>query len=259
MSEAADHLWPAWIVVEARDCQLLKGIKLKEPNQELQLITRPPTYGSSDSFEVNAVIQTEQADGQLRLHYRSIFRFELQLPPRFKHEPQLFTEKELAVTKAYDEFLFHGPRFQVIERIDGLSDGGAHALVRTTCPEQWLANIETDHHHWVFDPAVVDTAAQMAILWCRIFRNETALPVRFGRVVRCCETLPDKLVMHFERIPSEESHLVRANVYFTDADNQIALLIEDMECVSSADLNRIAGTAKLNSNSGAPNLLAKEA
>ena len=258
MSEAASHLWPGWIVVEARDCQLLKGIELKERDQKLQLTVRPPTYGSSHSFEVNAAIQTEQADGR-RIHYRSVLRFAQQLPQRFKHEPQLFTEKELVVTKAYDEFLFHGPRFQVIETIDGLSDGGANALLGTTCPAQWLANIETDHHRWLFDPAVVDTAAQMAILWCRLFRNETALPVRFGRVVRCCETLPDKLHMHFERIPAEESHLVCANIYFTDADNQVALLIEDMECVSSAELNRIAGTAKLNSNSGAPNLLAKDA
>ena len=65
--------------------------------------------------------------------------------------------------------------------------------------------------------------------------------------------------MHFERIPAEESHLVRANVYFTDADNRVALLIEDIECVSSAELNRIGGTAKLNSNNVVPNLLAKEA
>jgi hypothetical protein len=36
---------------------------------------------------------------------------------------------------------------------------------------------------------------------------------------------------------------VQANVYFADADNQIVLLIEDLECVSSAGLNRIGGTA----------------
>ena len=69
--------------------------------------------------------------------------------------------------------------------------------------------------------------------------------MRFGRVVRYADTLPDKLYMQFERSPGEDSHAVHANVYFTDADNQVVLLIEDMECVSSAGLNRLGGTAAI--------------
>ncbi len=245
MSEAASHLWPGWIVIEVCDCQLLKGIELKERNLKLSLIIKPPTYGSSDGFEVNATIQTEQGDGQHRMHYRAVLRLAQQLPQQFKHKPQLFAERELAVTKAYNEWLFHGPRFRVFEKINGLSDGGANALVSGTCPAQWLENVATNTHQWLFDPALVDAAAQMAILWSRTFRDETALPVKFGRVMRFSEKLPQKLIMNFERIPSEDSHLVRANVYYSDAENQVVLLIEDMECVSSAELNRIGGTAAI--------------
>jgi hypothetical protein len=245
MSEAASQIWPDLTVVEVSDCRLLKGIELKSPDQKFILTINPPTYGSSEGFEVNAAIQSEQADGHHRLHYRAVLRLEQHYPQPFKPEPQLFAEKELTVTKAYNELLFHGPRFQVIEKINGLSEGGASALVRATRPVQWLENIETHHDQWVFDPAVVDAAAQMAILWCRTFRDETSLPVRFGRVVRYAATLPDKVYMQFERFPGEDSHAVLANVYFTDADNQVVLLIEDMECVSSAGLNRIGGTANI--------------
>jgi len=243
MSEAASQFWPGWTVVEVSDCRLLKGIELKSPGQKFNLTINPPTYGSSEGFEVNVAIQSDQSDGRHRLHYRAVLHLAQQCPQPLKLQPQSFIGKELSVTKAYNDLLFHGPRFQVIEKINGLSEDGANALVRTTRPVQWLDNMKTNHDKWVFDPAVIDAAAQMAILWCRTFRDETSLPVRFGRVVRCAETLPDKLYMQFERLPGEDSHAVRANVYYADADNQVALLIEDMECVSSAGLNRIGGTA----------------
>ncbi len=243
MSEAVRQLWPGWVVTEARDFRLFKGIELKEPKRKIELTVQPATYGSSEGFEVNVAIQSDRAEGGHRLHYRAALRLEQHYPPPFELRPQAFDEKRLTVTKAYDELLFHGPRFRVIEKIDGLSEDGASAWVRKSSPAQWLEGIEATDDQWVFDPAVIDAAAQMAILWCRTFREQTSLPVKFGRVVRCAETLPDKLHMRFERLLGEDSNMVRANVYYADADNRVALLIEDLECVSSAALNRLGGTA----------------
>ncbi|MFA4915468.1 MAG: SDR family NAD(P)-dependent oxidoreductase [Syntrophales bacterium] len=243
MAEAAAHLWPGWVVVEARDCRLLKGIEIKNPDQEYRLVIDPPTYGSSDGFEVNAAIQSEQDNGAYRIHYRSVLRLEHQFPGGFKQIPRLHTEKKLSVTKAYNEWLFHGPRFQVMEKIYGLSHSGAKSLVKTTLPTRWMETAEPNQK-WVFDPGIVDAAAQMAILWARTFRDETPLPTRFGRVNRYSETMPEALYMDFEKITPEEDHLIRANVYFSDSQDNVVLSVEDMECVSSAELNRIAGRGK---------------
>jgi NAD(P)-dependent dehydrogenase (short-subunit alcohol dehydrogenase family)/acyl carrier protein len=259
MSEAAHHLWPDWIVAEVRECRLMKGVELKDSDLKLNVVIKPAYYGSSDGFEVNVAIQTDQDNGQYRLHYRAILWLTQQLSLQFEYKPNIFDEKKLTAADAYNQWLFHGPRFQVIEKIDGLSEGGANALVRTTRPAQWLINVETNSNQWVFDPVLVDAAAQMAIIWCRAFRDETPLPVGFGRVIRCTDHLPDKLHMHFERRPSEEPHLVRADVYFADAENRVMLMIEDMECVSSAGLNRVGGALYTGLRSSAPNLLAKKA
>lgn len=247
MAEAASQLWPGWVVVEACDCRLLKGIELKEQNQKFSLVMNSQKYSSNDGFKVNVAIQSEQDNGTHRFHYRSVLRLKQKLPNGFKYEPKLHTERKLTVSKAYNEWLFHGPIFQVIEEIDGLSDNGANALVSTTSPDQWMVNVDPKHNRWIFDPAIVDAAAQMAWLWARTFRNESALPVRFGRVIRYSETLPEKLYMNFERINSQDPHLVRANIYFSDVNNSVIVMIEDMECVSSAVLNRIGGTAKTTS------------
>ncbi len=243
MAEAAASLWPGWLVVEVNDCRALKGIQLKRREQSFNLVISPPPYGSSEGFDVAAVIQSDQEDGKKMIHYRAVLRLEQLLMKGFERTPHLHSEKQLSVAKAYNEWLFHGPGFQVIEKIDGLSDSGAGAHIRSTVPADWINNIDSASNQWVFDSAVIDAAAQMALLWARAFRNESALPARFGRVVRYVDVLPEKLCMDFERIISDESHLVRANVYFTDADNQVVFLLEDMECISSAALNRLGGTA----------------
>jgi len=244
MVEAATSLLPGWLVIEAHEFCLLKGIELKKKGQEFKLIIKPPPYGSSNGFEVSCTLQSEQEAGNKQVHYRSVLRLEQQFPQSLVHEPQSYTDKQLPVAKAYNEWLFHGPRFQVIKAIDGLSDNGAKALVRTSRPSEWMGNIGSCNDQWGFEPALIDAAAQMAILWARVFRNETALPVRLGRVVRYVDMLPETLSMDFTRIITDESHLVRANVFFTDIDNKVVLSVEDLECVSSEALNRVGGTAR---------------
>ncbi len=246
-AEVAQHLWNGWKVVEIQNFCLLKGIELKDDERNFSIVISPPPYGSSAGFEVNAILQSEKKDSKPLIHYKSTLRLEQKLPHGIEQVNKLHSEKKLTVTKAYNELLFHGPCFQVIEDIEGLSTLGASATVKTTCPANWIINADK-HDKWIFDPAIIDSAAQMGILWTRNFRDETALPTKFGRVVRYQETLPDQLYMEFELIPSQDSNLLCANIYFSDIAGQMVFLIENMECISSKALNRLGGSARITSN-----------
>lgn len=245
-AEAAQHFWSGWKVVEIQNFCLLKGIELKDDARNFSIVISPPPYGSSAGFEVNAILQSEKKDSKPLIHYKSTLRLEQKLPHGIEQVNKLHAEKKLTVTKAYNELLFHGPCFQVIEDIEGLSTNGASATVKTTRPVNWIINADK-HDKWIFDPAIIDSAAQMGILWTRNFRDETALPTKFGRVVRYQETLPDQLYMEFELIPSQDSNLLCANVYFSDIAGQMVFLIENMECISSKALNRLGGSARVTS------------
>ena len=248
MAEAVSALWPGWKVVEVSNGRLLKGIEVSQPEHGLVVVVSPPTYGSSDGFDVNVTLQSESDDGKPLSHYRAVLRLAQQLPPKFRQPPNLHTEKKLSTTKAYGEWLFHGPCFQVVNRIEGLSASGAGAVVSATQPKQWFVNGSSEQSSWLFDPAVVDSAPQMAILWARAYRNATALPTRFGRLTRYQETLPELMHMGFECIESPDPNIIRANVYYTDQDDQVVLLIEDMECVASTALNRLGGTSEISAS-----------
>ena len=78
LAEAATALWPGWKVVEVRDFKLMKGVDLKEPTRQLQIVISPPPYGSSEGFEVNASLQTDLGQGRALTHYRAVVRLEQQ-------------------------------------------------------------------------------------------------------------------------------------------------------------------------------------
>jgi len=244
MGDAARTLWPGWKVVETRDFRLIKGVEMKDAARTVQVAIQPPPYGSSEGFEVTATIRSELGAGRFLVHYRAVVRLEQLVQGEFARTPALHAAKKLSVAAAYDELLFHGPCFQVIEAIDGLSERGSVSRVRPSRPTQWLSGVSEAHDQWTFDPALVDAAAQMALLWARSLRGESCLPARFGRIVRLREQLPPRMTMEFELIPSADPSVVRANVYFLDTGGQVVLLIEEMECIASAALNRLGGTAK---------------
>jgi hypothetical protein len=227
---------------------LLKGLQVNSADPKVRIIINPLPYGSSDGFEVSASLQSEQENGDWRIHYRAVVRLEQQIPQGFVYEPKPHNQDQLTVSKAYNEWLFHGPCFQVIKTIYGLSSAGSQSEVLTTEPSQWMKQVPSDSA-WIIDPAIIDAAAQMALLWAHVYRDQSALPARFGRIVKYQSTLPNRLTMHFERQETDESHQVFANVYFADDANRVALMIEDLECISSPELNRLGGTAKFVSNS----------
>ena len=84
----------------------------------------------------------------------------------------------------------------------------------------------------------------MAWLWSRAYRDESALPTRFGRVVRYRDTLPQRLHMEYQRIDAGDPTLIRGHVTFFDADGVPVLAIEELDSVASAALNRLGGTAR---------------
>jgi acyl transferase domain-containing protein/NAD(P)H-dependent flavin oxidoreductase YrpB (nitropropane dioxygenase family)/NADP-dependent 3-hydroxy acid dehydrogenase YdfG len=244
MAEAAQALWPGWRVVEVREHRLMKGVEVDVSGRDLQVFLSPPPYGSSEGFEVTAALQSALPGGRAMNHYRCVVRLEHGLPAAEPGRRLVHDDKSLSVEKAYGEWLFHGPRFQVIERIEGLSEQGAGADVRITQPTGWLEGVAAGGRGWLFDPGLLDAAAQMAWLWSRAYRDESALPARFGRVVRHRDLLPERLFMHYERVDAGDPTLIRGTVRFLDAAGDAVLVIEELDSIASAALNRLGGTAR---------------
>ena len=244
LAEAAAALWPGWKVVEVRDFKLLKGVELKGATRSLQIVVSPPPYGSSEGFEVGAMLQSDLGEGRALPHYRGTVRLEQQLAQGDRFTAASHSDRSLSADKAYREWLFHGPRFQVIEEMRGVSPAGANCRVRSTRPAQWISGSDSAEADWCFDPALLDAAAQMAWLWSRALHDTSALPARFGRVVRYRERLPERLNMAFDSLDGADPDLVRGNVTFYDDLGDPVMLVEELESIASSALNRLGGTSR---------------
>jgi hypothetical protein len=241
LSEAVRSLWPAWQVGQVSGFKLLKGIDFKSGARDLRVKISPPPYGSSEGFDVTAELQTELVSVGWVVNYRGVVRLVQHLTPGDQAQRAVHGTPNVTVDKVYDEWLCHGPAFQLMQSLAGLSRNGAGALVRTAAAVDWVGAMPHGAAGWVFEPGLIDVAAQMAWVWARSNRDETALPARFGLVQRFCTEWPAQVYMEYEHLPVDDPSIVRANVSFIDEEGTCLMMIEELESIASAELNRFGG------------------
>jgi acyl transferase domain-containing protein/NADP-dependent 3-hydroxy acid dehydrogenase YdfG len=240
MAEAASRLWPGWHVNSVSDLRVLKGLSLDSGGRlTVAIAGLTSAHGDATGFDVTMEIRSVQ-DPLVR-HYRGVVHLATTPLESSRFESVLkASTSPVTSAQAYDQFLFHGPRFQVISRISGLDQRGALTTVEPTQPTDWVAGASASAS-WFFDPGLVDSGPQMSIVWSCVMRNELALPNRIGRVTRFRRALPAQLKMHYLVYPESAEHCITADVAFVDPEGYLILMMEEVEGTGSAGLNRLRG------------------
>lgn len=92
--------------------------------------------------------------------------------------PPLELPRELrpaAASALYDELLFHGPRFHLVDAVSACGEDGMVAVVRGVRQANWPGD-------WRTDAAAVDGALQVALLWARHLTGGAFLPTAIAQV-----------------------------------------------------------------------------
>ncbi len=117
--------------------------------------------------------------------------------------------------------LFHGPDFQVIRAIEGLSEHGARARFTATAETNWPAE------PWATDLAAVDGALQLAIL-CGLRTVGPTLPLRVGRIGYAAR--PGTGPVHCAlRVRSQTPERIVCDVALSDASGAAVADLVDVE------------------------------
>jgi len=236
MAEFVQAAWSDWIVCEVHDLRVLRGIVLdSEAGKSVRLTARGSTHGEAQSLDVVAEIL--DADQQ-KPFYRATLRLRPQLA-QASDVPQispLNTHSGIEVAKAYRDCCFHGPCFQLITAIDRFSQQGADFHVTPSHPASWLKSQPTT---WLFDPGLIDTTLQMALIWTRIHGDRGALPSRFGHLIRYAVTPVDAQLRALLRVKHFDSTTMIFDALVVDQNNHIYLELKDMENTCSRALKRL--------------------
>jgi acyl transferase domain-containing protein len=239
-AEAAAAVWPQWCVAEVTELRLLKGLLLEgDKPRAIEIIVLGSEHGDASGFNASVEIRSVGEKGQP--HYRASLRLTDMLPegesPGAMIEPG---PTPLTARQAYREVLSHGPCLQAVQCLVGMDATGIVADVAGNAPSALLRDARPQDR-WLFDPTMVDAAAQLAWLWSSVHSNAVALPNRFGPVRRYAGVSPARrLILRIEP-DTIQSPRVRAEVVVLDEAGRLVLGIEGMESTASPSLNRIRG------------------
>ncbi|MCA9631909.1 MAG: SDR family NAD(P)-dependent oxidoreductase, partial [Myxococcales bacterium] len=180
LARAAQAYAPRLRLARLRDVRVLRGIVLRDfATTPTRLLVRCKQVSNGHGIVAQLELSSEHG-----LHYRCSAEL---LPPGTslaKGAASAVSAASLdlepwAGRAVYDGgVLFHGPRFQLISQLVGMSERGASATLRGVLDAGW----GEPESRWRTDPAALDGALQLALLWSARMLGGASLPTSVGEL-----------------------------------------------------------------------------
>ena len=241
MLEVAQAGWPEWQAVAIRDMQVLQGVKLEHGRPKaIRILAKPLTEAATNSTGLSLDITITDPAKPRILNYHAIVDLRAQFPAAPDYELPAFVQPfPLSVAEAYNQWLFHGPIFQAITQIAGLTETDFVAHVRPSTPQ--TAMNDTAPGEWLLDPVVVDSALQMSILWSRAQLNMTTLIARVKKFQLYGSLSAQPVNCHLDITNDAAGHTLTIDIAFVADNGKLVALAEAIEFPYTEALNRLAG------------------
>jgi NAD(P)-dependent dehydrogenase (short-subunit alcohol dehydrogenase family) len=234
--------WPELQVTAVRDLRLLHGVVLDAGPKTVRVAAKPQSAASASTSSFD--VEVSGIEASHRLHYRATVDVAgrlMEAPPLVV--PPLPDARAFSMSPAelYRRWLFHGPIFQGIQRVDLVGAAGIRASLATSSPVGWISN--APEGQWLIDPLLFDSALQLVVLWAREHWDMTALPSGFKSFRRFAPaTSATRVLCEMRMRPETAGQTLHADFFFMDEDTgRVLYILDDMQGTCSKALNRLAG------------------
>jgi hypothetical protein len=137
----------------------------------------------------------------------------------------------------YRDVLFHGPELRAIERVEGASEQGIVASVRTApAPASWVR--QPLRQRWITDPLVLDAAFQLMIVWAQQRHGAVGLPCHVARYRQFRRAFPAGPVRVAVRVTRDSGLHALADIDILDGAGVVIARLEGCECAIDPGLER---------------------
>jgi hypothetical protein len=240
LAEVVAQGWPDLQVARVRDLFVLQGIVLQDEAKTVRVVGKAQAAAAQAPLSIAVeIVGTEHPQ---RIHYRAVVDLVQRLPEPPPFEPLSLTNGRtlsIDLSEIYRQWLFHGPLFQGIHRIDHMGTDGIVAVLASSSPLGWIS--DASEERWLIDPLMLDSGLQLLILWSREHWDMTTLPSRFQAYQRF-GTQPGKHVHCEVRIrPNTGGQTIHADIVFVNTDGRVIGILEDIEGSCTRALNRLVG------------------
>jgi len=245
MGEAVQRLWPHKKIIGMDSFRVFRGIVVDGPDHELILKMKPKAESPSPDATLAVEVEIAEASKPERPSHRAVVLLGDALPERPAFDAKLLENLgpfPKTTEESYLQWLFHGPCFQGITRIEGASEEGIAVRLRSHLPLECFLHLPPGQ--WTIDPVVMDSAFQPALLWERAYYDMTPLPSGFAAFRLFGSLSQEPLLCHMQTNASSDGQILTTNIFFVDENQRQVARLEGMEFSCSADLNRLAGKVK---------------
>jgi hypothetical protein len=236
MAEVALKSAPGLEVIAMRDLRVLQGIVLDNGPQTVRIVARPRAVAPGNAVQIEVSI-TGIENGH-RAYYRAVAELAPALPQPPSIQVPSFQEWDplpVSVEDAYRRWLFHGPLFQGVRAVNGVTSDGIAGWLAPSSTRELLGG--DPKGTWMIDPVVIDSGLQLVLMWSRMRWDMSTLPSGFRTYRRFGSLLGSQIECRV-RIWGA-SPIIHADLVFISGEGQVLGVLEDMEGACSTSMNRM--------------------
>ncbi len=219
------------------DLRLLNGIRLDHEKKVIRLMAGKAKKKGS-VFEVDVEIRNGINGNKEYIHSRAkaILADRFLPPPLFEKSFQIDNKAYLRnIEEVYEKILFHGLDLRGIKEITGYSSKGMTARVSAAPhPQNWMA--EPVRSRWISDPLILDSAFQMAIVWCFEKTGLVSLPSYCAGYRQYRNRFPDEGVTAIFEVKDLNNYKIMGEFIFLDKKNLVVASLTGYEAVMNTSL-----------------------
>ncbi len=237
LGHGALHENPGLILHGFDDMRILNGIKIDQGKKLIRLMAGK-TRKNGKTYEVDVELRNGFKDNMPVIHSRAkaILTDEPSPPPVFN--PSEYFDLKIyprSIDEIYEKILFHGSELRGLKKIIGYSSEGVIAEISCApSPAKWMTN--PLRNRWIGDPLVLDSAFQMAIVWCYDEMGKVSLPSYLASYRQYCDSFPSNGITAILKVNKATDHIMRGDFTFLNADNVIVARLSGYEAVFDASL-----------------------
>ncbi len=236
-AHSALHNNPGLFLRGFDDMRVLHGVKIEQEKRVVRLLAGKARKKRS-AWEVAVELRDGFKNGIEVIHSKAkaVMSETMSPPPKYSLPVELEAgEYPRSVEEVYNTILFHGAGLHGIKKIISLSECGMMARICSApLPSTWMK--QPLRNHWIGDPLVLDSAFQMATVWCYENMGVVSLPSYLASYRQYRSKFPAEGVTAILEAQASSEHKMTGDITFLDQDNIVVARLTGYQAIADPSL-----------------------
>jgi NAD(P)-dependent dehydrogenase (short-subunit alcohol dehydrogenase family)/acyl carrier protein len=236
-AHSALHNNPGLFLCGFDDMRILQGVRIEQEKRIVRLMAAKARKKRS-AWEVAVELRDGFKNGIEVIHSRAkaVMSETLSPPPTYRVPVELKANHyPRSVEEVYTKILFHGTDLHGIKKIVSLTERGMMASIGSApSPSAWMK--QPLRNHWIGDPLVLDSAFQMATVWCYENMGVVSLPSYIGSYRQYRSKFPAEGVTAVLEVQASSEHKMTGDITFLDRNSMVVARITGYQAIADQSL-----------------------